>query len=521
MGERRGNRYYPHASLSSQGTFNPQIGHWLEKAEQAMARGNFSASELTSTLKCCELLFWKGAWEQVEDLASRAIATGCGLRGTLRLYRYWIEALRADYNFSGLRSLGRHLLSLRHSSWSFAPLSILALSYSGERRFSGKILRSVWKRSQTKSISLVEAYSVFHAESPQRLRREKGLQYLQALNIKNKTNYFLARNYLVYALENDYLEEASRAFELVHDRFPRCPEPFWGAARLAVAQGHWSEAARVLQELVADHPDNVDALIALAGCLEKTGDLLASRDILLSSSELFDKGDYDYAATLGTVSKRLFERYGMNEYREEAIHAFSQAITAAEKLGLSEAPLRVALTEMSGRSPVSMDSTGQKRTGRKDSLASATVPSPRAWILSVDDHDVVNLRKHTNLLMRSPGVIHKGDIVLVARRFGSDDWRTGQQQIVGVMSAMSDVTPDSRYGYAVCVGRFQDLETPLDLQLGRETIAMLDFFGCENFSAQSPVFFLDADPQTNEFVVKAVERSLRLVTPNEVTQHAV
>ncbi|MEY4065142.1 MAG: hypothetical protein RIR26_1350, partial [Pseudomonadota bacterium] len=137
------------------------------------------------------------------------------------------------------------------------------------------------------------------------------------------------------------------------------------------------------------------------------------------------------------------------------------------------------------------------------------------------DHDVVNFRRHTNLLMRSPGVVRKGDIVLVARRFGSDDWRTGQQQIVGVMSAMSDVTPDSRYGYAVCVGRFQDLETPLDLQLGRETTAMFDFFGCENFSAQSPVFFLDADPQTSESVVKAVERSLRLVVPDEVSQHAV
>ncbi|MEY4066015.1 MAG: hypothetical protein RIR26_2223, partial [Pseudomonadota bacterium] len=424
MGERRGNRYYPHASLNSQGTFNPQIGQLLERAEQAIERGNFSAGELASTLKCCELLFWKGAWDKVEDLASRTIATGCGLRGTLRLYRFWIESLRADYNFIGLKSLGKHLLSLRHSTNGFLPLSVLALSYTGERRFSGKILRSAWNQTKAKSIALVEAFSVYHAESPQRVRREKGLQYLQALNVKNKSNYFLARNYLVYALENDYLEEASRAFELVHDRFPRCPEPFWGAARLAVAQGHWSEAARVLQELVADHPDNVDALIALAGCFEKTGDLLASRDILLSSGELFYKSDYDYAATLGTVSKKLFERYGMNEYREEAIRAYSQAITAAEKLGLSEAPLRVALNEIGGHSSLLTESAGQKWKSRQESTTAENISSPRAWILSVDDHDVVNFRRHTNLLMRSPGVVRKGDIVLVARRFGSDDWRT-------------------------------------------------------------------------------------------------
>jgi len=80
----------------------------------------------------------------------------------------------------------------------------------------------------------------------------------------------------LYSLENDYLEEASKAFELIHERFPRCPEPFWGAARLAVAQGRWNEAVRVLQELVADNPDNTDALIALANCLEKTGDLSRS-----------------------------------------------------------------------------------------------------------------------------------------------------------------------------------------------------------------------------------------------------
>lgn len=520
MGERRGNRFYPHANLSESGTFNPEIRQLLATTAEALERGNMTVAGIKAALRCCELLYWKGDWARVEEVASQVIASGCGYRATFRLYRFWIEALRADYNFSGLKWLGRHLLSLRHSSAQFLPLSALALTYTGERRFSARILKVLNARPVAKTISHVEALAVYNAESPRRDKREKGLQYLQALNVKNKSNYFLARNYLVYALENDYLEEASRAFELIHDRFPRCPEPYWGAARLALAQGHWSEAARVLQELVADHPDNTDALIALASCLEKTGDLLAARDILVSSRELFETNDYDFSATMGTLNKRLFDRYGMEEYREEAINAFAQAVSAAEKLGLSEAPLHVALNELGAHRRFS-----EKRTVKSRDLSlgenSAGATGPRAWILSVDDNDVNHLKRHSNLLMRSPGSVHKGDLVLVARRFGSDDWRMGQQQIVAVMSALSDVTPDSRYGYAVCLGRYQELETPLDLSLGQETTAMLDFFGCENFSAQSPVFFLDADPKTSEEVVRAVERSLRLVVPFEAIQHAI
>jgi tetratricopeptide (TPR) repeat protein len=411
------------------------------------------------------------------------------------------------------------LLSLRHSSKTFLSLCVLALAYCGERRFSAKIIRVLNKSEQRRSILHVESVAVYNAESPQRARREKGLQYLQALNVKNTENYFLARNYLIYALENDYLEEASRAFEMIHERFPRCPEPFWGAARLAVAQGQWSEAVRVLQELVADNPENTDALIALANSMEKTGDLLAARDILISSKPLFDDKDYDYASTLGALCKRLFERYRMEQYRDEAVQMFSSAIVAAEKLGLSEASLRLALNELNASDLETQPSSPQIRfQGKAQGVAES---SPRAWILSVEDHDVGNFRKHPSLLMRAPDAVRKGDLVMVARRFGSDDWRTGQQQIVGVMCTLSDVTADARYGFAVCVGRFQELETPLDLQLGRETTALLDFFGCENFSAQSPVFFLDTDPETSEGVVRAVERSLRLVHPHEALQHAV
>ncbi|NBW80399.1 tetratricopeptide repeat protein [bacterium] len=518
MGERRGNRFYPHSNLSASGTFNPEIAQLLERVEHGLARGAMSKAEVKSALRVCELLFWKGSWDQVEEITSRVIAAGCGFRATFRFYRFWIESLRSDYNFAALKSLAKHLLSLRHSSKSFLPLAALALSYSGERRFSGKIIRSLNTSKIRRSISYVECVAVYNCESANRVRREHGLQYLQALNVHNKENYFLARNYLVYSLENDYLEEASKAFELIHARFPRCPEPFWGAARLAVAQGRWSEAVRVLQELVADNPDNTDALIALANCLEKTGDLLAARDILVSSYSLFERNDYDFSATLGALSKRLYERYRMEEHRDEAVRAISTAISAAEKLGLSEAPLRLALTELGVGEATKMLRRG---TGRPTTRLESNISTPRAWILSVEDHDVENFRKHADLLMRSPDSVKKGDLVLVARRFGSNDWRTGQQQIVGVMCTLSDVTPDARYGFAVCVGRFQDLETPVDLQLGRETTALLDFFGCENFSANSPVFFLDADPETSETVVRAVERSLRLTHQTEAIPYAV
>jgi tetratricopeptide (TPR) repeat protein len=520
MGERRGNRFYPHANLSASGTFNPHIEPLLSCVDEGLKGGRLDNAAVSAAIKGCELLFWKGALEQVEDLASRVIAHGCGMRATLRLYRFWLEALRADYNFTGLKHLARHLLSLRHSSKSFLPLSILALSYCGERRYAAKIVKSMRTFSERRSLAFVEAVAVYHAESSQRLRREKGIHYLRLLNEKNQKNYFLARNYLIYSLENDYLDEASRAFELIHDRFPRCPEPFWGAARLAVSQGHWPEAVRVLQELVADNPENSDALVALANCLEKTGDLLAARDILISSEHLFEKTDYDYSAALGSLCKKLYERYRMDDHRDEAIRSLSKAVMAAEKLGISEAPLRVLLNQLGAEPQLSEKDkrdVAQSSHLHREDAASAL---PRAWILSAEDHEITSLSKQRDLLMRSPDVVHKGDLVLVARRFGGQDWRTSQQQIVGVMCTLSDVIPDSRYGYAVCVGRYQELETPLDFQLGLETTALLDFFGCENFSAHTPVFFLDADPQTNELVVRAVERSLRQIRWPEALPYA-
>jgi len=66
----------------------------------------------------------------------------------------------------------------------------------------------------------------------------------------------------------------------------------------------------------------------------------------VSSNSLFERNDYDFSATLGALSKRLYERYRMEEHRDEAVRAISTAISAAEKLGLSEAPLRLALTEL-------------------------------------------------------------------------------------------------------------------------------------------------------------------------------
>ena len=247
--------------------------------------------------------------------------------------------------------------------------------------------------------------------------------------------------------------------------------------------------------------------------------MLAARDILTSSNALFDEGDYDYVAMLATVNKRLYDRYGMQEYKDEAVRCFTLAIRSAEKIGISEAPLHVALNEL-GVLPQgsSRSMRGQEGHGRDSDPFGA---SPKAWILSVDDQDVSHLKRYDSLLLRSPGAVKKGDLVLVARRFGSDDWRGAEQQVVAVMSAMSDVTPYSRYGFAVCVGRLQALENPLDLNLGKETTAHVDFFGCDNFSAQSPVFFLDADPGTSERVVRAVEHSLRLVLPIEAAQHAV
>lgn len=519
MGERRGNRFYPHATLSSSGTLNPEISSLVEQVEGGLARGNLNSSELKAALRSCELLFWKGAWSQVEDLASRVIASGCGYRATFRLYRFWMESLRSSYNFDELKTLARHLLSLRHSSQDFASLSVIALSYCGDRRFSGKILRALKSAGASRGVLFVEAVAVYNGESSQRVRREKGIRYFQALNKQNTQNYFLARNYLIYSLENDYLEEASRAFEMIHERFPRCPEPFWGAARLAVAQGQWSEAVRVLQELVADNPEDPDALIALASCLEKTGDLLAARDILVSSKNLFEKNDYEYSLTFGSISKQLFERYQMDQYRDEAVRSIKKAIFAAEKLSLSEASLRLSLNELTGVTGYPVVQRNPQVQELKDS--STATPSPRSWILSVEDHDVENLKKHCNLLMRSPSVVKKGDLVLIARRFGSRDWRTSQQQIVGVMCTLSAATPDCKYGFAVSVGRYQELETPLDFQLGHDTTALLDFFGCENFSAQSPVFYLDADPETSEDVVRAVERSLRRVKNQEALQYVV
>jgi tetratricopeptide (TPR) repeat protein len=279
-------------------------------------------------------------------------------------------------------------------------------------------------------------------------------------------------------LESDELEHASTAYAAIHEQFPLAPEPYLASARVAMAEGDFAAAVTALQELLADNPTHTDALLGLAQCFEATGDLVAARDLLESSAALFDVDDPDFNASLGTLNKKLFERYGMDAYRTAAVRLLSNALRGATRLGLSEAPLHLALRALDA-------GVGENVVASRSTLVPRGAGAPRdeeddvLWILAADASLGAQLVRDRDIVLRAPEDARPGQTVLLTRGHPRLD---GVEMVSAAFTITSLPVPDARYGRAVSARLVKTLSVPIEVELHDVRYPVRDGWGCENFA---------------------------------------
>lgn len=492
MSERRGNRFYPHPGLSAEGTLSRAIARIERQNGLERIRRTLGAEELRSVFALVDLCAFKEDWEKIAEVASRTILEGCGRNARTRLYRAWIEALRNMHDVGGIQSLGKHLLALRGLSEDFVSLALMAFCYAGRMDHARRLFRSVRART-VRNAPAYEACAVYLCEFSRHSGRETGLRIMERLAFRREAQYFQCRNFLVYALELDALDAAQRAFERLHARFPRCPQPYWGAAVVAVYNGAWGEAATSLQELLADNPENTDAILALARCLEMTGDLMAARELLTANAALFDYDDYEFHAAGGVLNERLFERYGMSAYRKSSVRHFAAALRIAPRLGVPEAPLHLSLKALGA-------GVGEQSFQVASPDPSSAQGTPKYWVLSLDDERLRGVVKQRSFIARSPTTMADGDVVFLSR-IVRPSREPNAQHIVGVMSALTPSVPDCRYGCAIRMGDIQVFEMPVDVELPETSARARDAQGLENFSREGQAHFISIDRETADSIL--------------------
>ena len=481
MFERRGNRFYPQASLSPRGTLGVLIHRAGKRVRKAGASKPYTKEELELTLAYVELLAFREDWSNIAAAASRTIVQGAGPNARTRLYRAWAEALRADADVEGLQKLARHLLAMRHESRArgteYVALACMAFTWAGRRSYGRacyvQVRRVLSAGAEPASALKWEAVATWLSEAPALEERLKGVELFSRLCAVRRGRYFTLRNYLNYALDSDELEHAATAYNAMNEQFPLAPEPYLASARISMAEGKWSEAAKALQELLADNPRHTEGLLGLAQCFERTGDLVAARDLLTSNQALFEIDDPDFNATLGTLNRKLYERYNMEAYRLAAVRQLSTALKGARRLKISEAPLHTALLSLGA-------GVGERVVGfPANPGASRANEDGTVWMLSADPTLGNALVKEGDIVLRAPETAAPGQWIFLTQPHPRHN---GVELVRAVFEITSPVVPDARYGRAVSARLVKPMSVPIEVELHDVRYPALDGWGCENFA---------------------------------------
>jgi len=465
MLERRGNRFHPQASLSSRGTLGVLIGRAWRRVRRAGIKAPYTKDELELTSTLVEFLAFREDWQKVAEMASRTIVRGCGPKARVRFYRAWLEALRALDDVEGLQSLGRHMLLLRHEGADYVALACLALTHAGRRAYARTLYGHLVKNVEKKSVLVWEAMAQWLAESPSAKERAKGVEMF-ALQCSRAPSYFSLRSYLIASLDADSLEHAASAYNFIHEEFPLAPEPYLASARLAMSENDFTAASVTLQQLLADNPRNVEGLLALSHCFEKSGDLLAARDLLSSNEALFDCDDVDFNSTLGIVDKKLHERYGMAGHHQSAVRHLSVALRACEKMQLPQGAVHAALLALGA-------GVGEQI------VAGASGHDETLWMLAADESVGNDLMERKDVILRAPQGVTRGQLILLTR---PNPRMQGVELVCAVFEVTSPLVPDREFGWAVSARLVKTLSSPLEVELHDVRYPHRDGWGCENFA---------------------------------------
>jgi tetratricopeptide (TPR) repeat protein len=460
----------PRSVSHGKGTLSLLIGRSWKKLKDFQYDSKVSAEEMKLTHGLFELLMFKEDWGRVAKLAARTILKGTNTSASLICYRYWIESLKEQGDVAGLQALARHLLEKRTHSNSYMALAGIALCFAGRRSYARAVFREFTTKKYPRTRAVIEFFSIWLLESCREKDRVNGIKILAKLANRSKNSYIISREFLVYSLECEEIEFAQVAKSTLLQCFPFAPDAVLLEGRICEATENTSGAARHYMTVVEDNPKHCDAILALAECFRKLGDLVAAKSLLQSSIDFFEPEDFDYNVAVALVHTDLHERFGRDEHRKVAIRRFSQGLKSGIKYKVSTSFIEIALRKLNA--------------GVGESLVLAPAQngdSIAAWILRLSAHQVTSLLQNDNFLLRLPLGVEMGQKILIV---SSNKNSASIDDVVAICEVTSPLVEDIQFGFTALVKVEKLIDSKQTIELHDvETIA-LDKFGCSNFASR-------------------------------------
>lgn len=306
---------------------------------------NPSARSCASLIKLLEVYAAQENWEQIINLSSRAVLHLSKHYDMAGFYHIWICALRETFDNNALISLGKHLLKMRKIHPVFLALSLIAFQFSSCKKTSNKIYNYLKKTKGVENRFAFEACGLYLTSLKNNGLNKKGFLLLKKVCLEKKTSYFSWRNYLRVLSDNDLLNEMSKTYNIIHEKFPFAQEPYLVASLIAMDSKKWHEAIRVLGQLVKDNPNNSNAILAMAQCYVEVAEYVKALSLLSLKSHVFLENDYDFHYLMGITLKKVVEKEFDSNLQNISLNHLEKSYHLASSLGF---PLDSIQSEIDG-----------------------------------------------------------------------------------------------------------------------------------------------------------------------------
>ncbi len=294
--------------LRNRGHMQTQSASYLSSLE---SNANIFWNELSPKESSCaqikkllEIYATYERWEDVIQLASKAILHLDHDAQKVEFYHMWICALNEIQDFSSLVILGQHLRKMSLQCVEFYSLAVMAYTFSGKNKISLTLLKKEKNILSIKTKYHQEALALFLCSLNNKKYSKKGIILCKKICFKKGSSYLTMRNCLRVFSQFNCEEEMSQAYNSMNIRFPFAHEPYIVAALIAMEERNWIESIRLLKQIIADNIENKQAILALSHSYNQNGEVEKAYELLVEKKGIFHEFDYDYNYAMNEILAR-------------------------------------------------------------------------------------------------------------------------------------------------------------------------------------------------------------------------
>ncbi|KAB8030862.1 tetratricopeptide repeat protein [Fluviispira multicolorata] len=307
---------------------------------------NPSAKSCTSLKKLLEVYAAKEEWEVVINLSSRAVLHLSKNYDRADFYHIWMCALNETFDSKSLIELGTHLVRMRHLHPVFIALALISFHFAGCQKTCLKIFNYLRKNKDVHNRFAFEACGLYLVNQNDKNEVSKGFNLLKKTCLEKNASYFSWRNYLRCLSQKDKENEMSWTYNAMHLRYPFAQEPYIVSSLIAIDEKNWPEAMRMLNQLLRDNPNNINAILALAQCYEEVDNLPAALNLLVRNNDKFYSHNYDYYYLLGHILRKIIEKDFDEDLKKMSLNYLEKSLFIANSLNFPISSLMREIKEI-------------------------------------------------------------------------------------------------------------------------------------------------------------------------------